>query len=85
MSRTTHPKLKTLVDRVEYDFKTRIGILFMPPMCCTDMGGAIALFTRIDREVLAIRTVSGTTEDTSYVRLWRGAEWEARVPVGRGA
>lgn len=70
-----HDGLMCRVRRLEYDFETRRGALFLPPCNCTDMGGCIALFRRVDRHVKRIETWAGTDQDTTYVR---GADgWQA--------
>jgi len=69
-------ELVTRAEGVDYDFRTRLGRLFMADGCCCDMGGAIDLFTRIDPRVVKIETLSGDTRDTIYEKV--GSEWQAR-------
>ena len=59
--------LGTNVIKLEYDFANRVGTLYMPELCCTDMTGTIALFKRIDPEVEEIHTISGEKPDVIYV------------------
>lgn len=70
-------QLQTSVERLEYDFNTKIGRVFMPCDCCTDMRGAIKLFKAIDPEVLRIETWAGTDRDAFYSRPSRESEWRA--------
>jgi hypothetical protein len=63
--------------RIEYDSATRTGTIHMRPHGCTDMPGAIRLFTAIDPEVRTIATFAGERPDTSYRRIdgaWRAFE-----------
>ena len=71
--------LGTAVVALVYDFTTRTGVLVLPELCCTDMGGAIALFETIDPGVTRIETVAGETPDTTYTR--RGGDWLAALPL----
>jgi hypothetical protein len=68
--------LQASVVSLRYNFTGRVGTLVMPPECCTDMRGVIALFTAIDPHVQCIDTVAGGRHDTSYTRTRRG--WVAR-------
>lgn len=74
-----HDGMKCHVLRIEYDFVSQIGILYMPPVCCCDMQGCIDLFEAIDPKVDQIRTFGGDRQDTSY-HLVAGI-WEARMPA----
>jgi hypothetical protein len=70
-------ELKAAVKSISYDFDTKIGNLYMPDMCCTDMSGCIAFFQRIDPRVESIYTFSNGVRDTSY--HLRGGEWRANT------
>lgn len=72
-----HPTLMCEVKSLEYDFKSRTGILYMPPVNCCDMGGCIKLFEAIDPKVSTIRTIAGDRQDTIYFLTASG--WEART------
>jgi hypothetical protein len=65
--------LKCGVRRLEYDFTSREGVLFMGEEHCTNMSTCIRLFEGIDPQVGRIRTIAGDREDTEY-RL-SGGEW----------
>lgn len=69
------------VHRLAYDWTTRSGRLDLPPGCCTDMTGTIAVFTSLDSRVTRIETVAGHCPDTVYVRV--GDRWQARGPHAR--
>ena len=69
--------LQTSVLSLAYDFRSRTGTLYMPPDCCTDMSGAIALFKRIDPRVLRVVTMAGEREDTKYERSSMKTHWVA--------
>jgi hypothetical protein len=67
------------VQRVEYDFTTRTGLLVMNEHDCTDMSGCIGVFGFIDPEVKIIRTTQASgRRDTIYLRVANG--WESRIP-----
>ncbi|MCL4848100.1 MAG: hypothetical protein KJ066_16280 [Acidobacteria bacterium] len=68
--------------RLTYDFGTKTGTLALAPDACTDMDGAIALFTAIDPAVQRIETFTSGIRDTTYAR--RGNEWRAFSPARRG-
>jgi hypothetical protein len=63
---TYHCELMTPVRRMTYEFEQRLGVLYLPPYCCTDMAGAIALFRRLDPEVQQVQTFAGSERDTVY-------------------
>jgi len=71
-----HCLLMTTVRRMSYDFERRVGALYLPEGVCTDMGGAIQFFKRIDPEVEQIQTYAGPERDTISTRT--GKQWEAR-------
>ena len=71
--------LKTEVLGLSYDVTRRMGLLSLPPGCCADMDGAIALFTAIDPEARRIETMAGPVLDTVYVRICEGV-WKALAP-----
>jgi len=69
------------VNRVEYDFNTKIGALWMQDGQCCDMSGCLKLFKRIDPEVKRIQTYSGEALDTVYTRELSD-KWESRLAGG---
>jgi len=71
--------LGTCILSMAYDYRTRIGTIQMPDAYCTNMLGAITLFTQIDPDVRRIVTVAGSTVDTVYVR--RGERWQATSEI----
>jgi hypothetical protein len=76
-------RLGCYVNRLQYDFNTRKGQLFMGPKNCCDASGCIELFKAIDPEVKEIETFEGANADTVY--LLRGGEWCSRAAQGRWA
>jgi hypothetical protein len=75
------PRLVTRVERLEYDYRTGTGRLYMPPHCCTDMTAAIKLFKAIHPRVRRIETFAGEEPDVRYEA--RGMKWRAVDPTGR--
>lgn len=71
-----HEGLVTSVDAITYDFRARRGVIWIPPDCCTSMGGAIKLLRKIDPRVGEIRVMAGAELDIVYRRL-RGRTWQA--------
>lgn len=76
----SHGKLMCQVSRIEYNFDTKIGAVFMPEHNCTDMAGCIALFKGIDPQVLTIKTYAGGVADTMYMRSSVRVRWLAKLP-----
>src|ERR1700745_3824056 len=75
-----HDRFQCFVQRLEYDFATRTGVLVMDDDNCTDMRGCIRVFEAIDPDVKIIRTMEASGHrDTSYLKLATG--WEARMPA----
>lgn len=70
--------LATNVSRLEYDFMSRTGKLYMPDLMCCDMTGCIALFAAIDCEVEKICAFSGVRLDVVYLKRRQG--WLATHP-----
>ncbi len=68
-------ELHCSVERFTYDFTTKVALLWLPPLCCTDMTGAIAFVMRIDQDVQEIITMAGLEPDTRYQR--NGTAWRA--------
>jgi hypothetical protein len=66
------------VDHLEYDFRIKVGYLYMAPVNNCNMTGCVALFKDIDPTVKMIATFAGDRPDTLY--LLRGVEWEALLP-----
>jgi hypothetical protein len=80
MSDTYDDRFQCCVQRLEYDFRTRTGLLVMNDHECTDMGGCIKVFEGIDPRVRLIRTIEACgRRDTIYRKLADG--WEAFDPV----
>ena len=76
--------LGTCIWSLSYDARTRTGTSEMPEGYCTDMSGAVTLFTRIDPAVVRVITKAGGTVDTIYERV-KGTTWTAiadRGPYG---
>src|SRR5260370_37596907 len=46
-----HCLLMTTIRRMRYDFEQRLGVVYLPEGCCTDMTRAIQFFKKIDPEV----------------------------------
>jgi len=61
------------VQRLEYNFTTRTGLLVMDDGDCTDMSGCINVFEGMDPEVRLIRTIEACGRpDTTYRKLAGG-------------
>lgn len=71
-----HAQLQCFVAEIRYDFIQKFGTVVIDESGCTDMGGCIAFFERIDPTVRCIQTYSGNRSDTTY-RLNAVGEWEA--------
>ena len=72
----THRDLMCEPHSIEYDFKSRLGVLRMADGDCCDMTGCINVFMRMDQEVSKILTYSGDKPETVYVKRSDG-EWRA--------
>jgi hypothetical protein len=80
MSDIYDDRFKCCVQRLEYDFTSRTGLLVMNEHDCTDMSGCIKVFEGIDPEVKLIRTIEASGRpDTTYRKLADG--WKAFVPA----
>ena len=56
--------------KLEYDFLTRKGVLYVPGMNCTDFSGCIGLFKGIDAKVEKIAVINEHHGlDITYVLL----------------
>src|ERR1700739_3770863 len=64
--RRLHERLQCCVQRLEYDFTTRTGLLVMNEHDCTDISGCIKVFEGIDLEVT---TQASGRRDTLYLRV----------------
>ena len=62
--------------RLSYDFGSRAGIAEFAEDNCSDMDGAIKVFSAIDPEVINIQTYSGEKKDTLYRKI--KGEWHSR-------
>jgi hypothetical protein len=71
-----HPDLQCFVAEIRYDFNQKFGTVVIDDSGCTDMGGCIAFFKRIDPDVRFIQTYSGNRPDTAY-RKNAMDQWEA--------
>jgi len=69
--------VQCFVQKLTYDFKTRIGVLVLEDNSCTDMSGCIQLFKKIDPSVEAIQTIAGNRKDTTYRLV--DEKWQAFV------
>jgi hypothetical protein len=68
MSAPFHKEMQCFVATVRYDFEHKFGTVFIEDHGCTDMGGCIAFFERIDPAVQRIQTYSSDKPDTAYRR-----------------
>src|ERR1700733_14531632 len=68
-------ELLTTVRWLRYDVQRQCGMVQMDEGCCTDVGGTIDLFQRIDPAVRQIETWADQEPDIVYVKL--GARWQA--------
>ena len=75
MSALHHDKLKCSIRRIEYDFRSRAGQLFMEKDNCCDAYGCVALFQRIDKRVRLIETYAGELPDMVFSRI--DGQWES--------
>lgn len=71
-----HPEMQCFVRFVTYDFVEKRGCVSIDDDGCTDMGGCIAFFERIDPVVRFIQTYSSLRRDTAYRRNAVN-QWEA--------
>jgi hypothetical protein len=67
--------VQCVVEKLEYDFDAKIGVLQLGEHDCTDMSGCIALFKKIDPDVVEIRTFAAKRKDTSY--HFDGQQWRS--------
>jgi hypothetical protein len=74
-----HPELQCFVAQIRYDFAEKYGSVVIDDSGCTDMGGCIAFFKRIDPAVRFIQTYSNNRVDTAYRRN-AVDQWEAFTP-----
>jgi hypothetical protein len=72
-----HAEMLCYVETISYDFEHRGGQVWISSGGCTDMGGCIGFFKKIDPNVTRIRTFSDERPDTSYFKNDAG-QWEAR-------
>lgn len=70
-------ELMSYVRRIEYDYALQCGNVYMPASGCTDMAGAINLFTRIDPNVRRIDTFADGVLDTQY--KFQHGKWGAQL------
>ena len=75
-----HRKLCCFVHYIKYDFDTKIGEVGLDDGC-TDMTGAIELFTAIDPDVQKVITVLETGKTDTVYTLGRDGEWHAFDPL----
>ena len=71
-----HAEMQCFVETVAYDFQHLRGTVWVSSSGCTDMGGCIAFFERIDPNVRLIETFSDDKADTTYRRNAVG-QWES--------
>jgi hypothetical protein len=69
--------VQCFVRSLEYDFRSKSGVLRLEDASCTDMSGCINLFKKIDPGVVRIMTIAEGRRDTGYVLV--DGKWEARV------
>lgn len=70
-----HETLMCGAIKLEYDFVRHTGHLWMEDDNCTDMAGAIKIFTAIDSDAVLIITYAGDRKDTLYRK--QNGEWNA--------
>jgi len=63
------------VEGLHYDFEKKVGRLLMAETSACDLGGCVALFTKIDPDVKLIETFAGDKSDTIFKRSNDG--WKA--------
>ena len=70
-------RFKCFVERLQYDYQSKIGVLIMGELSCTDMSGCIGLFKCIDPNVKEIhtRSDSGSIRDTIYKK--KDGKWHS--------
>ena len=79
---TFHLTLQCDVLRVEYNFNSQAGTLYLEDHSCRDMIGCINFFRSIDPEVKQIITFSGDREDTGYTRTTDDKWWSYHKRLG---
>jgi hypothetical protein len=72
-----HEGLACLVRSLSFDFANKRGELHLPPNCCCDMSGCIAVFQAIDPEVKEVQTFAGKEPDTRYWHCLDEDRWIA--------
>ncbi len=72
-----HREFQCTATALVYDFGAHHGTLYIAHEGCTDMGGAIRVFTALDPDVVRIDTRSGSREDTTYLKYSDGT-WRAK-------
>ena len=70
-------RLMCSVNRLEYDFRTKVGIIEFVGADCCHMPAAVALFEAIDPGVLTVRTYNEQGADVMYCRGSVEREWGA--------
>ena len=77
---------------LEYNAEHRIGLLWLAPHTCTDMGGAIELFKAIDPNVGLVFTLQVSENiqepgipDTAYARDPKSGKWMSIREAGAAA
>ena len=73
-------RLQCFAEVLDYDFKTRTGILYIGSHGCCDMTGCVKLFKAVDPRAETINTFSSESPDTIYKK--QGAGWQAFDPSG---
>lgn len=73
--------VQCFVVKLEYDFKSKAGVLYLEEHSCTDMRGCIDLFKKIDPSVTSIQTIAGKRRDTWYI--FANDKWQARATPER--
>lgn len=62
-------RLRSSIERIEYEHHREVGFLHQSPLNNCDMGGCINLFQDISPRVRKIITWSGDVRDTGYQRI----------------
>ena len=72
-------RMQCPVERLMYDWMTKIGRVYLGVSGCSDMTGCLQVFSAIDADVQTILTFSDDAPDTIYERDGTG-QWQAVCP-----
>jgi hypothetical protein len=77
MAVSSHPDFLCVPHRIEYDFTTQTGTLYIDFPNSADQTGTIRVFTQIDKDVKLIHVFVGEKADITY-GLEPSGKWEAK-------